>query len=95
MAVELARKQFTVEDYYHMAEVGILREGDRTELIEGEIVEMSPIGSHHAGSVLRLSTRFNRQVSADAFVNVQNPLRLDEYSEPEPDIALLRPREDY
>jgi len=77
-----------------MAEAGILSEDDRVELIEGEIVEMSPIGSHHAACVKRLNRLFSRSVS-DAVVSVQDPIRLSEYSEPEPDLALLRPRADF
>jgi len=78
-----------------MAEAGILSEDDRVELIEGEIVEMSPIGSHHAACVNRLTRLFSRQGGDRAIVSVQNPIRLSEYSEPEPDLALLRPRADF
>jgi Uma2 family endonuclease len=86
---------FTVDDYMRMLEAGILREDDRIELIEGEIIEMSPIGDLHAGSVIRLTMLLTRLVGLVAFVSVQNPIRLDSYSEPQPDIALLKPRKDY
>jgi Uma2 family endonuclease len=94
MAIE-TRKQFTVAEYYKMAEAGILTEDDRVELIRGEIVEMSPIGSRHAGCVMRLITLLTEEVRRAAIVNAQNPVRLDDYSEPQPDIMLLAPREDF
>ena len=95
MAVQIARRQFTVTEYYRMAEAGILSEDDRVELIEGEIIHMSPIGPHHAASVDRLNTFLSQQVGSAAIVRVQSPIRLTEYSEQEPDIALLRPRADF
>jgi Uma2 family endonuclease len=78
-----------------MAEAGILSEDDRVELIEGEVIEMNPIGSRHAACVNRLNMLLSRLAQKVAIVSVQNPIRLDEYSEPEPDIVLLRPREDF
>ena len=91
----LPTRRFTVSGYYRMAEAGILKEDDRVELIEGEIVQMSPIGRLHAGSVIRLNHRFLHSIGDAALVSVQNPVRLDEYSEPEPDLALLVPRPDF
>ena len=82
---------FTVDDYYKMAEVGILNEDDRVELIEGEIVEMSPIGAGHSGRVDRLSRLFIEVLGDAGWVRTQNPVRLSRRSEPEPDLALLRP----
>lgn len=75
-----------------MADVGILGVDDRVELIDGEIVEMNPIGSRHASSVGRLTRLFSELVGSKAFVWVQNPVRLSELSEPQPDLALLKPR---
>lgn len=89
------RRLFTVEEYFRMAEAGILHEDDRVELIEGEIVEMSPIGSRHAACVNRLNTLINRQVMGRAIVSVQNPVLLPDYSGPQPDVAVLQPREDF
>ncbi|HUF73627.1 MAG TPA: Uma2 family endonuclease [Gammaproteobacteria bacterium] len=89
------RHPFTVTDYYRMAEVGILIPGERVELIEGEIIDMPPIGSRHAGTVNHLSRILQRAVGDNAIVQVQNPIRLSEYSEPEPDIALVLPRVDF
>jgi Uma2 family endonuclease len=95
MTVQLLKRLFTVAEYYQMAQAGILSEDDRVELIEGEIVTMSPIGSRHAGCVNRLNRHFSQGVGNRALVSVQNPIRLNDYSEPEPDLALLRPRPDF
>ena len=89
------RHRLTVRDYYRMAEVGILRPDARVELIEGEIIDMAPIGSRHAGIVDQISHILQRVAGELVSVRVQNPVWLDEHSEPEPDIALLRPRADF
>jgi Uma2 family endonuclease len=94
MANELERRRFTVAEYHRMAEAGILTEDDRVELIAGEIVEMSPIGSRHATVVKRGNRLFSRAVGDRALVSVQDPVDLDPYDEPQPDLALLRPRPD-
>ena len=91
MAVELARRRFTVDEYYRMAEVGILSHQERVELVDGEIVEMSPIGSWHAACVAILNRLFSRLLGDRAVLWVQNPVRLGPRSEPEPDVCLLRP----
>jgi Uma2 family endonuclease len=79
-----------------MAEAGLFSEGDRVELIEGEVVEMSPIGSKHQGCVDKLNSLLPSKVGRSAtIIRVQGPVRIDDYSEPEPDIALLKPRADY
>lgn len=88
-------RRFTVEEYYKLAEVGILREDDRVELIEGEIVVSSPMGSRHAACVNRFNRLFMERVGDRAIVSVQNPIRLGEHSEPEPDLVLLKPRPDF
>jgi Uma2 family endonuclease len=95
MSVQLRKRYFNVDDYYRMAEAGLFSEGDRVELIEGEVIEMSPIGSHHAGCLTRSSAVLNRRFGHLAIVSVQNPIRLGEFSEPQPDLALLTPRKDY
>ena len=95
MALHLPRRRFTVAEYHQMAQAGILGEDDRVELIEGEIVEMPPIGDRHAASVDRLTERFVQRFSDAAIVRVQNPVRLGEHSEPQPDLALLRRRADF
>ncbi len=95
MGSQLVTKSFTVEEYERMAETGILTEDDRVELIEGAIVEMTPIGSRHAACVARLTRLFGRLLGDAVIVWVQNPVRLSRYSEPQPDLALLRPRPDF
>ena len=95
MAVQVAKRLFTVEEYHRMAEAGILTEDDRVELIEGEIVEMAPIGPSHAGRVDRLTELFVERLAGRAIVRVQNPVRLSQRSEPEPDLALVRRRPDF
>lgn len=94
MAGQLLKRLFTVEEYHRMTRAGIFTEDDRAELIEGEVVEMAPIGSRHAACVARLTTLFSR-VEEKGIVWVQNPIRLGEHSEPQPDVALLRPRPDF
>lgn len=93
MSVQTAR--FTVEQYDRMIEAGVFPPGYRAELIEGEIIEMSPIGPPHAACVGRLTQKFSLLLQREAIVWVQNPIRLSDYSEPEPDVTVLKPREDF
>jgi Uma2 family endonuclease len=87
---------FTVAEYYRMVDAEILKEDDRVELIEGEVVAMSPIGSHHAGCVAKLQALLHRALAGEPLIVwVQSPLRLSEYSEPQPDICALRARDDF
>lgn len=95
MATDTEQRLWTVDNYYRMAAAGILSEGERVELIAGRIMRMSPTDSQHAGCVMRLNTFFNQQLGGAALVNIQNPVRLNANSEPEPDVALLRPRADF
>lgn len=95
MSVQLLRRKFTVEQYHRMVESGILCENDRVELIRGEIVEMSPIGRRHAACVKRLNRLFNRKLGDSVLIGVQDPVELDVTSEPQPDIVLLQPCEDF
>ncbi|MGI8752552.1 MAG: Uma2 family endonuclease [Acidimicrobiales bacterium] len=95
MAIELRRRTWTVDEYHRMAEAGVLREDDRVELIEGEIVEMSPIGSGHARCVNRLTALLVPPAEGHAIVSVQNPVRLSQRSELQPDLSLLRRRDDF
>ena len=95
-ATDLPRRHWlTVDDYYRMAEVGILDAEARVELIDGEIIDMAPPGSPHAATVHYLTEVFVRAVEGRATVLVQNPVRLSRYSEPQPDVALLRRRDDF
>lgn len=91
-----ARHRLDVTAYYKMAAVGILTPKDRVELIDGEIIDMNPIGTAHAGMVNRLNLAFARAaLEGKVLPCIQNPLRLDAYNEPEPDLMLLRPRADH
>lgn len=95
MAFQLSRRRFTVDEYHRMGETGVLAPEERVELLDGEVVEMSPIGSPHAGCVMRLNRLLQQRFGDVALVSVQGPTVADEYSEPEPDLMLLRIRQDY
>jgi Uma2 family endonuclease len=82
--------RLTVDDYYRMAEAGVLSPDDRTELIEGQIVDMAPIGSVHADVVMLLTQRLFGVVGNSAGVRTQLPVRLSTHSEPQPDVALVK-----
>jgi Uma2 family endonuclease len=90
---EVPRRMFTVDEYHRMAEVGIFRPDERVELIEGEIVEMSPIGPRHAGCVINATRLFITRLGERVVLSPQNPVTIRPRSEPQPDLALLRPRE--
>lgn len=92
--IELARRRFTMEEYHRMAQTGILTEDDRVELIEGEIIQRTPVGQRHAACVARLTRRLIQALGDRALVWPQNPLRLPRDTEPHPDVVLLRPRPD-
>jgi Uma2 family endonuclease len=94
MAVQLTRRQFTVDDYYAMLRAGILSPDDRVELIDGEIVEMPPMGPGHAGSIGSVTSLLIRLFGDRAQLRVQCPVRLGRFDEPEPDLALVRVRAD-
>jgi Uma2 family endonuclease len=95
MSVHISRHRFSVEAYYRMAECGILPRDARVELLDGEIVEMAPIGDRHAACVDWLTHALATAVARRAIVRVQNPIRLGPRSEPQPDLALLRYRDDF
>lgn len=84
------RHRLTLEDYHRLGKAGILGEDDRVELLEGQLVDMSPIGPRHALVVDLLSQLLVRGVADRAWVRTQNPVVLDDGSEPQPDITLLR-----
>lgn len=84
------KRRFTVAEYYRMGEAEILREDDRVELIDGEIMELAPVSGPHAASVMRINRLFRRALVDQAIVSVHNPLRLGDRSEPVPDVMLLR-----
>jgi Uma2 family endonuclease len=95
MVLELTRRRFTTAEYARMAEVGVLGEDDRLELIDGEILELAPIGSAHAACVRRMTGLFARLLSERVQVSIQNPIDLDEHTQPQPDLVLLLPRNDF
>ncbi len=93
--MQLLTRKFTIEQYHKMADVGILHEQDRVELIRGEIIEMSPIGLKHAATVNRLNQLFQQKLGQRIIVSIQNPIQLADTSEPQPDVALLKSRPDF
>jgi Uma2 family endonuclease len=95
MKVQILRWQFTVADFARMIEAGIFAEDDRVELIDGEVRAMSPIEPRHAAIVKRLNALMSRQVGDRAILSVQEPIQLTDYTEPQPDLAVLRLREDF
>jgi Uma2 family endonuclease len=95
MTVQIVRHPFTVTDYARMLSTGILSEDDRVELIDGEVRIMSPIGPLHAAIVKRLNTLLSRLLSDTAILSVQDPIQLNDYSEPQPDLAILQYRDDF
>jgi Uma2 family endonuclease len=93
MSVTLSRRLFTAEEFRGMAEVGLLREDDRLELVNGVIVEMAPIGHRHASCVRKLNELFH-ELLAQVHIDVQNPLGISREDDFYPDIVLLKRRED-
>jgi len=95
MQTEATKKLFTVDEYYKMAEIGILPDHIRTELINGEIIEMSAMGARHASSVSRITEFLVPLLKGRAQLRPQLPLRLNDYNEPMPDFCFVRPRLDF
>ncbi|HKP51415.1 MAG TPA: Uma2 family endonuclease [Chloroflexia bacterium] len=93
MAMQQARRRFTVDEYHKMGEAGILHEDDRVELIDGEIVQMTPINIPHSMCVGLLTMTLAPQVVGKGLVWVQNPITIDDLNEPQPDVALVKPRD--
>ena len=88
----MPRRLFSVEEYHRMAEAGILGADERVELIEGEIVQMAPIGPRPAGCVINANRLFFTGLGDRAVISPQNPVVIRPRSEPQPDLVLLRPR---
>jgi Uma2 family endonuclease len=95
MATEISKRLFTVHDFQRMVDAGILSGDDRVELIHGEVLAMSPIGPPHDGTVLRANNGLVPIVGNRAIVGVQGAIQLDLYNQPQPDIYLLQPRDDF
>lgn len=91
----VAAYRFSVEEFNKLGQAGIFDEDDRVELLDGEIIVMSPIGSRHAGTVLQILRLLQKRLGDNAFLNPQNPAVLDDFSEPLPDITVLKPRADH
>jgi len=88
------RKKFTVEEYHQLGELGIIGPDERTELIDGDIMLMAPMGILQFGCLIRLNRIFSKRLNDSAFVVMQGPVRLNGQFEPEPDLSILTPRED-
>src|SRR3990172_6241978 len=95
MLAQPVKRRFTVEEYHRMGEAGIFHPDDRVELIEGEIVQMSPIGQPHAFTVMMSNNLLVQAVAGRALVSPGNPVRLTRWTEPQPDLMLLRLDADY
>jgi Uma2 family endonuclease len=93
--VRIPRRRFTVTEFHRMAEVGVLSDHDRVELLDGQVVQMSPIGVPHASSVDRLAAVLMRRLAGRANVRVQGPIVLDRFSQPQPDVSVLAARPDF
>lgn len=95
MSVEVATYPFSVEEFNKLSEAGIFDEDDRVELIDGEIIVMSPIGSAYAATVLRMGWYFQQRLGKEILTSTQNPTVIDEFSEPQPDLMLLKLKADF
>lgn len=95
MAVHIQKRLLSREEYHLMGQAGIMKEDDRVELLNGEIIQMSPIGSNHAGHVKRLHAILGDKLRNQVVIGVQDPIQLDQFNEPQPDIAVLKLREDF
>jgi Uma2 family endonuclease len=95
METEVQTKRFTIDEYHRMGEAGVFHPEARLELIEGEIFEMSPVGTPHIACVNRADALFQSRLAGRAMVSVQNPVVLSNITEPQPDLLLAPPREDF
>jgi Uma2 family endonuclease len=91
----ITRKRFTVDEYHRMWDIGIFPEDKRFELIRGAIFEMPTAKPPHSGRVNRLTHLFSSRLGETIILSIQNPTSIDEYSEPVPDVSLLKPRSDF
>lgn len=90
-----SKRLFSVDEYHRLVEVGILTPNDKVELIQGEIIKMSPIGPKHAGNIDFVVQRLILLFQEEIIVRNQNPVQLGDMSEPEPDVSILKPRKNY
>ncbi|MGI0479173.1 Uma2 family endonuclease [Geminocystis sp. CENA526] len=91
----LPRKKFALEEYHQIIASGVLREDYLIELINGEIFEMSPVGFRHASCVKKINYLFAEKLGSKVIIGVQDPIKLNDNSEPQPDLVLLKPRDDF
>ena len=92
---QLERYPITTDVYHQMIKQGILTSNDKIELLEGDLIKMSAVGPRHAACVDRLSEILRTEFGKSITLRHQNPVELSDFSEPEPDIAILRRREDF
>lgn len=95
MAIEYALRRFTAEEYLRMGDLGIIAPNERVELVDGEIITVSPMGVSHESVVMRLNAFFHARFFPRCAISAQLPVRTDPFSEPEPDVGLLKFREDF
>ncbi len=95
MSAGVETYRFSVEEFNKLGEAGIFDEDDRVELLDGEIIVMSPIGSEHAAIVLRMGWYFQQRLGKRLLTSTQNPTVIDEFSEPQPDLMLLKLKPDF
>ncbi|MCU7244872.1 MAG: Uma2 family endonuclease [Microcystis aeruginosa WS75] len=95
MSLSLITRKFTVEEYEKMTTQGIIKPDEKVELIRGEIIKMSPMGTRHAAGIDRLTQLLYQKFGDLILLGVQNPIRLNNNSQPEPDLSLLIPRSDF
>lgn len=95
MSVQTVRLRFTVDDYYRMIDWGMIKNVERAEIIEGELIKQMPIGKQHAACVKRLDEILRDELGKSVTYSVQDPISLDEFNEPQPDVALLKRRDDF
>lgn len=95
MRIEVEKKRFTVDEYHQMCETGIIGFDERTELIDGEIIKMTSPSTRHVACANRATTFFSEAFGRRAIVSIQNPLLLNLYNEPQPDVVVLKPQPDF
>jgi len=95
MRIEVEKKLFTVDEYHRMCDTGIIGFEERTELIDGEIIKMTSPSTRHVGCANRANTFFSEAFGRRAIVSIQNPLLLNLYNEPQPDVVVLKPTPDF
>lgn len=88
-------RSWTTDEYHRLIEIGVLSSMDKVELLDGQIVEMSPAGNYHAACIEFLGDKLKGLLSKDYMLRSQNPIVLSNVSEPEPDLAVVKYRSDY